>query len=127
MIEEASLKGAQIAKCIDRRSLIGGDAVLSAAVAMATTPGIWCAAAQQAKSDESPPPAAGNAKRKAVSSMKTWVGTLAMQAATYAAPIVAMYNLRATVSDGPQSQGEAQRNLARRGTSQRRRSLRRPA
>ena len=33
--------------------------------------------------------------------VKGWVGSLALQAATYAAPIVAMYNLRAAVAFGP--------------------------
>ena len=35
--------------------------------------------------------------------METWGGSLALQAATYASPLVAMYNLRATVCFGPKS------------------------
>jgi hypothetical protein len=34
---------------------------------------------------------------------RTWAHSLALQAATYAAPIVAMYNLRASVSFGPKA------------------------
>ena len=38
---------------------------------------------------------------EAAKAMETWAGSLAVQAATYAAPLVAMYNLRATVAFGP--------------------------
>jgi hypothetical protein len=38
-----------------------------------------------------------------MTAMETWGGSLALQAATYAAPIIAMYNLRATVSFGLES------------------------
>jgi DNA sulfur modification protein DndE len=36
-----------------------------------------------------------------VKAIETWAATLAVQAATYAAPLVAMYNLRSTVAFGP--------------------------
>jgi hypothetical protein len=36
-----------------------------------------------------------------IAAIQAWSGTLAVQAATYAAPLVAMYNLRSTVSVGP--------------------------
>src|SRR5215470_11387495 len=35
--------------------------------------------------------------------IEAWTGTLAIQAMTYGAPLVAMYNLRSTVAVGPES------------------------
>ena len=42
-----------------------------------------------------------HASPEQVKAMETWSYTLAVQAATYAAPLVAMYNLRSTVAVGP--------------------------
>ncbi len=42
----------------------------------------------------------------ALKAMETWAGSLALQAATYAAPLVAMYNLRASVAFGPKSKAQ---------------------
>ncbi|MBV8521340.1 MAG: DUF1254 domain-containing protein [Acetobacteraceae bacterium] len=61
------------------------------------------AQAQQTPSDTGSHPAAGTAAGEAPDMSRTWAGSLALQAATYAAPIVAMYNLRASVSFGPKS------------------------
>jgi DNA sulfur modification protein DndE len=47
------------------------------------------------------PRAPGRASPAQVKAMELWIHSLALQAATYAVPIVAMYNLRATISFGP--------------------------
>ena len=41
------------------------------------------------------------ASPKQVEAIQSWTETLAVQAATYAAPLVAMYNLRASIAFGP--------------------------
>jgi hypothetical protein len=48
-------------------------------------------------------PAASPEQIKAI---EAWTGSLAVQAATYAAPLVAMYNLRATVALGPDAKAK---------------------
>ncbi|MBS0558806.1 MAG: DUF1254 domain-containing protein [Proteobacteria bacterium] len=84
---------------LDRRGLlaVGGASSLAALSLLAGQ-----AQAAQVVPDEGAAahPEAG-AQGKAIKSMETWAGSLALQAATYAAPLVAMYNLRATVCFGP--------------------------
>ncbi|MFO1477814.1 MAG: DUF1214 domain-containing protein [Verrucomicrobiota bacterium] len=46
-------------------------------------------------------PEAPGASPAQVKAIEAWTGSLAVQAATYAAPLVAMYNLRSTVAVGP--------------------------
>jgi hypothetical protein len=50
--------------------------------------------------DDPRPSAIGRASPEEIKAMKTWLHSLALQAATYAVPIVAMYNLRATIAFG---------------------------
>ena len=61
---------------------------LSMALAFAVGP----VAAQEKKPGASP---------EQVKAIEAWTASLAIQAATYAAPLVAMYNLRSTVAVGP--------------------------
>src|SRR5271165_503135 len=89
----------QETKRMNRRTLLAAGGASSVAV-LASAAGQ--AQAQQAQSDEGPP-RAPTAQSKAITSMETWGGSLALQAATYAAPLVAMYNLRATVALGPKA------------------------
>jgi hypothetical protein len=70
---------------ISRRSLVAGAGALSISIA---------------KADEAPRKASPAGVRQATGP-ESWVSGLALQAATYAAPIVAMYNLRDTTSVGP--------------------------
>src|SRR5271157_251695 len=42
-----------------------------------------------------------HASPEQVKAIQGWTGSLAVQAATYGAPLVAMYNLRSTVAVGP--------------------------
>jgi hypothetical protein len=67
---------------------------ISALIAMAL---FGCAA----WADDSRPSAMGRASPQEIKAMGAWLHSLALQAATYALPIVAMYNLRATVAFGP--------------------------
>ena len=85
----------QDATRLNRRALLGGTGSIALASSL-----ISSAQAQTATSDEGPPKPTA-AQNKAITSMETWAGSLALQAATYAAPLVAMYNLRATVAVGP--------------------------
>jgi hypothetical protein len=81
---------------LNRRALLAaGSASSVAALTLLAGP----AQAQQTRSDAGPPSAAEAATKAAAS----WAGALAFQAATYGAPIVAMYNLRATVCFGPKA------------------------
>jgi len=102
MSEDIVTKDAEIVEGIGRRGLIGGGAVLLATAAGVATTGIRSAAAQQTPADAGAPPAE-TAAAKALTSMAAWGGSLAIQAATYAAPLVAMYNLRSTVCFGPKA------------------------
>jgi DNA sulfur modification protein DndE len=79
---------------VDRRALLAGSALTLVA---------GQAEAQQTPLDAGSPPAARTAAGKAPDLSRTWAASLALQAATYAAPIVAMYNLRASVAFGPKS------------------------
>jgi len=85
---------------LNRRTLLAaGGASSVAALALAAGQ-----AQAQAPSGEAPhPSAAADAQAKAIKSMELWGGSLVVQAATYAAPLVAMYNLRATVRFGPKA------------------------
>ena len=65
-----------------------GLIALSVALALATGP----VAAQRKAPSASP---------EQVKAIENWTYTLAVQAATFAAPLVAMYNLRSTVAVGP--------------------------
>src|SRR5215469_7571411 len=69
---------------IGRRGLIAG--ALTASIARAY------AASGEANPHVSP---------EQLKAIGTWIGSLSIQAATYAAPIVAMYLLRSTTSTGP--------------------------
>ena len=62
------------------------------ALSLALVPGISTVSAQEQLQKSSP---------AQVQAIETWSYTLAVQAATYAAPLVAMYNLRSTVAVGP--------------------------
>ena len=55
----------------------------------------------QAQPARSAAPAQPKASPEQVKAIETWTYTLAVQAATYCAPLVAMYNLRSTVAFGP--------------------------
>jgi len=44
-----------------------------------------------------------SASPEQLKAIETWTYTLAVQAATFAAPLVAMYNLRSTVAVGPKA------------------------
>ena len=93
---------AEMGPAIRRRTLLGGAALLVATAGGAVT-NAQATAAEQINADESPPPATVRSENKAIASMETWGGSLVFQAATYAAPLVAMYNLRATVCFGPKA------------------------
>jgi len=80
----------------NRRALLAaGGASSIAALTLRAGP----AQAQQTRSDAGPSSAAEEATKAAAS----WAGSLALQAATCGAPIVAMYNLRATLCFGPKA------------------------
>ena len=95
---------------IKRRTLlVSGGAASIAALTMASQA---IAAPPQPTVGEEPLTPAQTAAREAGAAappppsspehlIEAWASTLAVQAATYAAPIVAMYNLRSTVSVGP--------------------------
>jgi hypothetical protein len=102
MSEGVATTDARPSEGVGRRGVLGASAALLAAAAGLTTAGVRSAAAQQAKTN-TPPPAAGAGASKALASMEAWGGSLALQAATYAAPLVAMYNLRSTVCFGPKA------------------------
>ena len=55
----------------------------------------------QAQPANSAAPAQPKASPEQVKAIETWTYTLAVQGATYCAPLVAMYNLRSTVAFGP--------------------------
>jgi hypothetical protein len=74
---------------VDRRALLAGSALALVAGQAQADP-------SQTPSDTGSPPGSPDLTR-------TWADSLALQAATYAGPIVSMYNLRATVSFGPKS------------------------
>jgi hypothetical protein len=75
---------------ISRRGLV--TAALSASALPAN--GFWAATARAEK------PQNGNDELNSGAQAVSWVSSLALQAATYAAPIVAMYNLRNSTSVG---------------------------
>jgi hypothetical protein len=54
-----------------------------------------------AQSPKSAPSASPKASPEQIKAIGTWTNTLAVQGATYCAPLVAMYNLRSTVAFGP--------------------------
>ena len=103
MSEENMAERPETADGIGRRGLMGGAVALLAPRPRASSAaGVRsAAAADETPSDASAPPA--KSESKALTSMETWGGSLALQAATYAAPLVAMYNLRATVCFGPKA------------------------
>jgi hypothetical protein len=72
---------------ITRRAVVAGAGVLSVSIANA---------------DDAPRQAAPVDARQATGS-ESWISGLAVQAATYAVPIVAMYNLRDSTSVGPRA------------------------
>ncbi len=78
---------------MSRRTLFAGTGALSISIANAGS--ISMASAGEA----SPAASASSAGRK--TGAESWLAALALQAATYAVPIVAMYNLRDTTSVGP--------------------------
>jgi hypothetical protein len=93
----------QITARLNRRALFASGAAVVAAgsvlsAVQAQTAGSPTKPTPATGQDEGPHMSAGQAK--AIKSMETWAGSLALQAATYAAPLVAMYNLRATVAFG---------------------------
>src|SRR5271170_4902396 len=77
---------------ISRRMFFAGTGAVS--ISIATAAAISIAKADEA-SQRATAPAASQTK-----GADDWLGALALQAATYAAPIVAMYNLRDTTSVG---------------------------
>ena len=78
---------------ISRRGLVAG-ALSAGALPVAA----WSASATQTEASLS-----GSAKLNNGAQPASWVSALALQAATYAAPIVAMYNLRDSTSVGPRA------------------------
>lgn len=72
---------------ISRRRLVAGTLSVTAALSVAT-----------AHSEECP---GGSGKPSDGAQPTSWVSALALQAATYAMPIVAMYNLQDSTSVGP--------------------------
>jgi hypothetical protein len=91
----------QILKALGRRGLLRNTALLPVAAAVVAGTGIRPALADEpSPSDASPLPGAKAPPSAAVQALEEWVATLAVNAATYAAPIVAMYNLRAAVCFG---------------------------
>ncbi len=101
--EKIEAKGAGIAEGVGRRTLLGGGAALIAAVAGAGVMGVRSASAQQTQSDVATPPLPETAATRVTDAQRAWAGSLALQAATFGAQVVAMYNLRATVAFGPKS------------------------
>src|SRR5271170_6835501 len=95
MSKDIGTKDTAIAEGIGRRSVVGAGAALLAAVAGASAAVVRSVAAEETPTDAGAPPAAKDPT--------TWGGSLAIQAATYAAPLVAMYNLRSTVCFGPKA------------------------
>jgi hypothetical protein len=71
---------------------------LIAAVLVAALMAMPAQAASQKKGPSASP--------EQVKAIEAWTGTLAIQAATYAAPLVAMYNLRSTVVFGPKAKAK---------------------
>ena len=103
MSQENVTKRSETAEGIGRRGLMGGAVALLAAAAGVSAAGVRsAAAAEETPSDAGAPPTDKSAS-KALTSMETWGGSLVLQAATYAAPLVAMYNLRSTVCFGPKA------------------------
>ncbi len=80
---------------MSRRTLFAGTAALSASIASAGVISI-------ADASEAPQKATASNASQATGA-DSWLAALALQAATYAAPIVAMYNLRDTTSVGRQA------------------------
>jgi hypothetical protein len=76
---------------ISRRGLVAGALSASALPVSALS-------AAAARAEESP---CGTGKPEAEAQAASWVSSLALQAATYAMPIVAMYSLRDSTSVGP--------------------------
>jgi hypothetical protein len=101
------------AQIMSKDNVTGDGAALIAAVTGAGAAGIHSAAAEETPSDAGAP--ADKMASKALTSMETWGGSLALQAATYAAPLVAMYNLRSTVCFGPKAKSPTGDNLEVRG------------
>ncbi|BDG70449.1 DUF1254 domain-containing protein [Roseomonas fluvialis] len=84
---------------LNRRNVFAGGGGLILASALISE-----AQAQRTAPAEAWRPGSSEARaraREAISAMEGWGGSLVLQAATYAAPLVAMYNLRATVAFGP--------------------------
>ena len=83
----------RIAQCLplNRRGLFA--AALSATALSASTLSVAVAHAGESRAD--------NGKADNGAQPASWVSSLALQAATYAVPIVAMYNLRDSTSVGP--------------------------
>ncbi len=100
MSQDNRARDSAFAEAIGRRSVIGGSAALLAAVAGASAAGVRSLAAEETPSNAGAP-AAETAAAEALTT--TWGRALAIQAATYAAPLVAMYNLRSTVCFGPKA------------------------
>jgi hypothetical protein len=93
---------------IGRPGPIGSSALLSAPTVVSASTGIQSAAAHEAPSDNGGPHAAAGAEAKAVTSVETWSGSLALQAATHAAPLVGMYNLPPTGAFGSKAKAHRQ-------------------
>jgi hypothetical protein len=92
---------AQSVKWLGRRGLLRNSAILPVAAVAVAGAGIRpAAAAAPAPSDASTLTGVKAPPSTAVQALEAWVGSLAINAATYAAPIVAMYNLRAAVCFG---------------------------
>ena len=75
-----------------KKMLIKKSSATFLALSLALVPGISTVSAQEQPQKASP---------EQVQAIETWSYTLAVQAATFAAPLVAMYNLRSTVAVGP--------------------------
>ena len=108
MSENIDTNDAETAEGIGRRALLGGGAALIAAVAGASVAGVHSAAAEETppSSGEGPTPPNHTEGPSAVQlermkAMQDWARSLALQGATFATPIVAMYLLRSTVAFGP--------------------------
>ncbi len=108
MSENMGTKDAETAGGIGRRGVIGGGAALLAALAGASVAGVNPVAAEEAppSSGEGPTPPNHTEGPSAVQlermkAMQDWARSLALQGATFATPIVAMYLLRSTVAFGP--------------------------
>src|SRR5271154_6393127 len=77
---------------ISRRALVAGAGALSISTANASD------APRNTAPQTATPPGTGQ-----TTGPESWLSGLALQAATYAAPTVAMYNLRDTTSVGPRA------------------------